>query len=158
MTIRKPQRELLTQNQENFCNSYIECGNASEALRRSYDCTRRSPETVNRHAKKLLDNVKVMARINELRQPAIRAAMFSLEDHLVTLEALRDEARELGQITAAVAAETARAKAAGVYSTTKVEITGGGGGPLLLAPAINLANLNDEELEVYGELSDKVSG
>ena len=40
----------LTIKQENFCNYYIESGNASDAYRRAYSCEKMKDETVNRKA------------------------------------------------------------------------------------------------------------
>ena len=57
----------LTIKQENFCNFYVESGNASDAYRRAYSCASMKPETINRKAKELLDNGKITARIEELR-------------------------------------------------------------------------------------------
>ena len=59
---------MLTQKQENFCNYYIECGNASEAYRRAYSCSKMKDKTVWEMACKLMDNPKVAARIKELQE------------------------------------------------------------------------------------------
>lgn len=37
----------LSVKQENFCNYYIECGNASEAYRRAYSCSNMKDESIN---------------------------------------------------------------------------------------------------------------
>lgn len=58
---------MLTQKQENFCNYYIECGNASEAYRRAYSCSKMKDKTVWEIACNLMDNPKVTARIKELQ-------------------------------------------------------------------------------------------
>lgn len=60
----------LTQKQENFCLSYVEQGNASEAYRQSYNASKMKPESVQRKACELMDNVNVTARIEELRAAA----------------------------------------------------------------------------------------
>lgn len=58
----------LTIKQEKFCNKYIECGNASEAYRFAYDCSRMKTESVNRLANALLnDNIKIASRVWELQ-------------------------------------------------------------------------------------------
>ncbi len=56
-----------TPKQENFCRTYIETGNASEAYRRAYYAERMKPATVNRAAKELLDNPKIAARVKALQ-------------------------------------------------------------------------------------------
>ena len=57
----------LTVKQEAFCRAYIETGNASEAYRRAYDTSGMNANSVNRKAKELVDNVKITARVNELK-------------------------------------------------------------------------------------------
>lgn len=61
------QTNKLTIKQENFCNYYIECGNASEAYRRAYSCGSMKDETVNRMAYDLINNRKIAARVAELQ-------------------------------------------------------------------------------------------
>lgn len=58
----------LTVKQENFCNFYVETGNASEAYRRAYSCARMKAETINRMAFDLLNNRKITARVAELQE------------------------------------------------------------------------------------------
>ena len=55
----------LTIKQENFCNYYIESGNASDAYRRAYSCEKMKDETVNRKAIELLNNGMITARSEE---------------------------------------------------------------------------------------------
>lgn len=113
----------LTPKQEAFCLAYLETGNASEAYRRCYDVSKTKPESVNRLAKTMLDNVKIASRIAELRQPAVDAALITLESHLRRLDELSRGAQLEGQFSAAIQAEVARGKAAGLY-TEKVEMGG----------------------------------
>ena len=116
-------RNPLTPKQEAFCLAYIETGNASEAYRRAYSASKMKPETVNREANTLLSNHNITTRLDVLRQPAIEKAQMTLEGHLKDLKELRDKAKEAEQFSAAIAAEIARGKAAGVHvekSETKV--------------------------------------
>ena len=110
----------LTPKQENFVLAYLETGNASEAYRRIYDISNSSPASINRKAVELLENGKITARIEELRKPIREKACLTLEEHLNTLQRLRDKAEESMQFTAAITAETNRGKASGLY-TEKVE-------------------------------------
>lgn len=57
----------LTPKQENFCNYYLESGNASEAYRRAYSCGNMAPDTINRKAVELLNNGKITARVGQLQ-------------------------------------------------------------------------------------------
>ncbi len=58
----------LTHKQELFCNKYIECGNASEAYRSVYSCANWTESSVWENASRMLSNVKVLARVNELKE------------------------------------------------------------------------------------------
>ena len=115
----------LTQKQENFCLAYIETGNASEAYRKAYNAAGSSEKSVWELASKMLDNPKVISRLEALREQAACRALLTLERHLEELATLRDEARAEGRYSAAIAAEIARGKAAGLYveqSRTEGEI------------------------------------
>lgn len=125
----KAKEPKLTPKQEAFCLAYIETGNASEAYRQAYNVSRMKPETVNRCAKELLDNPKITARIQALRASAAKKAQFTLESHIETLKELRDEAKALGQMSAAIQAETQRGKAAGFYVEKKA-FTDSDGNPI----------------------------
>lgn len=57
----------LTIKQENFCNYYIESGNASDAYRRAYSCDKMKDEAVVVEASKLKDSPNVSLRIDELK-------------------------------------------------------------------------------------------
>lgn len=106
----------LTVKQEAFCLAYLETGNASEAYRRAYDAVKMKPATVNRKANELISDGKITARLDELRRPAVEKAQVTLECHLNDLKKLRDNAEAAGQFSAAISAEVARGKAAGLYS------------------------------------------
>lgn len=55
----------LTIKQEAFAQAFIETGNASEAYRRAYDCGKMKEATINREAKRLIDNPHIATRIAE---------------------------------------------------------------------------------------------
>lgn len=114
---------MLTIKQEAFCIAYIETGNASEAYRRAYSCSAMKPESVNRKAKELVDNVKITARLQELRAPAVEKAQITLEQHLRDLKRLRDLAEASEKYGPAITAEMARGKASGLY-VERVEHSG----------------------------------
>mgnify|MGYP003562060181 FL=1 len=106
---------MLTPKQEAFCLAYLETGNASEAYRRAYDAENMKPESINRKAKDVIDNVKIAARIEALRKPALKRAQMTLEGHLEDLQKLRNMAVKASQFSAAISAEIARGKASGVH-------------------------------------------
>ena len=60
---------VLTLKQEKFCQYYVDIdGNASEAYRMAYDCTKMKQESVWRNAHALMQNIKVTSRIKEIRE------------------------------------------------------------------------------------------
>jgi len=124
----------LTVKQESFCLAFLETGNASEAYRRSYDCKKMKPESINRKAKELSDNGKIAARIEELRAPVRQRAQITLEQHLSDLQRLRDLAEGEGKYSAAVTAEVSRGKASGLY-VASVELAGKDGGSIKMITA-----------------------
>ena len=73
----------LTPKQEGFCLSYIETGNASEAYRLNYGVEKMKPESVNRMAAELLNNLKITSRLAELQKG-------HQERHNITIDSLTD--------------------------------------------------------------------
>lgn len=59
--------QTLTVKQENFCQAYIETGNASEAYRRAYSCRKMKDSVINIKACELLKHGKVSVRVRELQ-------------------------------------------------------------------------------------------
>lgn len=119
----------LTPKQEKFCQVYIETGNASEAYRQAYSFENMKESTINREAKKILDNPKVSPRIKELQK-------IHQERHNVTVDSLTKEyedargiAKGEKQGSAMVSATTGKAKLHGLM-TEKHQHTGEDGGPV----------------------------
>jgi phage terminase small subunit len=98
----------LTPKQESFVLAYLETGNASEAYRRFYSVANMKPQTVNRKGKMLVDMDKIRARIEELCAPIPEKACITLEQHLEELLRVRDAAKDLGHMSAAIKAEECR--------------------------------------------------
>lgn len=78
----------LSIKQENFCNYYIETGNASDAYRRAYRCAVMKDATVNRKAAELLNNGKITARVNELQVELKSRSDITKERVLMELECI----------------------------------------------------------------------
>lgn len=57
----------LTIKQENFCQAYIETGNASEAYRKAYSCNKMKDSVINTKACELLKNGKIAVRVRGLQ-------------------------------------------------------------------------------------------
>ncbi|UNU73273.1 terminase small subunit [Moraxella nasovis] len=112
----------LTPKQEQFCQKYIELGNASEAYRQSYNAKNMKDETVNRNAKALLDNNKITTRLNELRQAHANRHDVTIDEMLSAY----DEAYQIAKLnenpTAMISAINAKVKVLGMDRQSKSEI------------------------------------
>ncbi len=106
----------LTIKQEKFCNLYIELGNASEAYRQAGYSQDVSEKSLNELASRLLKNVKIMSRLNELRSGHAERHNINVDDLIAELEEARKVA--LGAMTpqasAAVGATMGKAKLLGL--------------------------------------------
>ena len=109
-------RVKITEKQEAFCRAYLETGNASEAYRQCYDCSNMNGDSVNRTAKKLMDNVKIASRLEELRAPIIQKHNITIDSLIAELEEARIAAltAETPQSSAAVSATMSKAKLVGL--------------------------------------------
>lgn len=76
----------LSVKQENFCNYYIECGNASEAYRRAYSCKGWKDKSVWEKASSLLSDVKVQSRVAELQYELKKKSDITKEEVLNMLK------------------------------------------------------------------------
>lgn len=119
----------LTPKQEQFCQKYIETGNASKAYRQSYNAGKMKAETINRKAKALLDNGKIGARLEALHERGLKR-------HDITVDSLTGmymESYEMGKklwnAAAMKGAADGLAKLYG-YGAEKHEHSGPGGGPI----------------------------
>ncbi len=96
-------------------NSILAGGNAAEAYRRAYE-TDNSPKPGHaREGYELLQLPNVTAIIERLRERAINRAIDTREEHLATMERLRDAAIAKDKLSAAVQAEMCRGKVNGLY-------------------------------------------
>lgn len=134
----------LTPKQENFCLRYIETGNASESYRQSYDCEKMKPETINRKAKDLIDNGKITARIDELRQPIIDRHNITVDDILAEYEEARVLARSLEKPSAMVSATSGKAR---VLGYDKLIVGGDDKNPLSVRHKLDAPSATVEEIK-----------
>jgi len=84
----------LTTKQEKAVIKYVECGDKLEAYRYAYNTKKMKPETINRKARKLLDNSKVTKRMEEL-QLEQRQAKEKRDREIVRMQAYIDGAERL---------------------------------------------------------------
>ena len=120
----------LTPKQEKFAQCVAEGMSQADAYRSSYNCkpTTKSDTIINK-ASELMRNGYITARVDELRKPIIAKVRMTLESHLEDLQRLRNMAVKAEQFGAAITAEVARGKAAGLV-VSKTELTGADGGPI----------------------------
>lgn len=107
----------LTPKQEKFCHKYIELGNASEAYRQSYNAENMKPESVNRMAKDLLDNLKISSRLAELQQEHQQRHNVTVDSLTAELEQARMMAIAEALPSAMVSASLGKAKIHGLDKT-----------------------------------------
>ena len=129
---------MLTPKREKFSQELASGKNPSEAYRAAYDTSKMQVETIRKRASELAQNGDIRGRLGALRAPIAEAVGITLESHLSDLLALRNQAAEGGQFSAAITAEIARGKAAGVVVDDRVRLLGPDGGPLLSITRIEL--------------------
>ena len=134
----------MTPKQEKFCLVYIETGNASEAYRQSYNTAKMKPETVNRTAKQLLDNRKIAARLDELREEHAKRHEITVDTLVAELEEARKLAFETDKAAAAVQATMGKAKLLGLDKRI-VDITSNG--ESINGKPFDLSGLTNEQLQ-----------
>ena len=104
----------LNSKQKKFCREYIKGQTATEsAIKAGYTKDRKGAKTQG--SVLLNHNPLVRNYLIELEIQATEKEAISLENHLSTLHDLREEAKDQGQISAAITAEVHRGKAGGLY-------------------------------------------
>lgn len=78
----------LTIKQEKFVQKYLECGNASEAYRFAYDCSRTSEKVIWVKASELLSDGRVSVRVKELQSALEKKSTLTKERILTELDAI----------------------------------------------------------------------
>lgn len=69
----------LTAKQEAFAVAVAKGMNASDAYRNAFDTKGMKPASVNREAKRLIDNPKIATRLDRLRAPGLKAAQVGVD-------------------------------------------------------------------------------
>ena len=104
----------LTPKQENFCQQFISTGNASEAYRRSYVCSKMKNTTINRAAHGLVENRKIEERVGELQTEGRNRHDITVASLTEQLQDAYGLAMQTGHAAAAVGATWALAKLHGL--------------------------------------------
>lgn len=142
----------LTPKREKFAQAVASGKSQAEAYRAAFNVAKSTPKSVQELASRLMADVKVRSRVEELRAPIAEKAQITLESHLRDLLALRNLAAKEKQMSAAIAAEVARGKAAGVViDRASLELMGKGGGPIAVG-AVDLSRATPEQLRALAAL------
>jgi hypothetical protein len=136
----------LDPREEAIVAAYIRNGgNQTEAWKETHPNSKAKPESMHQQASVFFRKLKVRSRILELQAEvaaqSVTAAALTLDAHLEKLGELRDDARQRGQLSAAIQAEVKRGELRRFY-VKQVE-TGDAG---------EFSRMSDEELRafVYG--------
>ncbi len=105
----------LTPKQEKFAQCVASGMSQAEAYREAYAAQNMKDATIWSRASELMTDGKVTARVAELREPIVKEAQMTLKSHLEDLQKLRNMAVKAEQYSAAITAEIARGKAAGIH-------------------------------------------
>jgi phage terminase small subunit len=111
----------LTPKQEAFAHALVRLRDARAAYREAGYGPKANDKTAYDEGLRLAQSPGVAARIRELQAQAADAASVSLVGHLHELAVLRDAAVRRHQYAAAITAEVARGKAAGVHVERTVQ-------------------------------------
>ena len=104
----------LNSKQKKFCREYMKGQTATQAaIKAGYTKDRKGAKTQG--SVLLNHNPVVRNYLIELEMALAERDAVSLESHLSTLHDLREEARDQGQVAAAIPAEVHRGKAGGLY-------------------------------------------
>ena len=104
----------INAKQKKFCREYVKGMTATDAaMKAGYTKDRKGAKTQG--SVLLNHNPVVRNYLIELEMSLAERDAVSLESHLSTLHDLREEAKDQGQISAAITAEVHRGKAGGLY-------------------------------------------
>jgi len=104
----------LTSKEEKFAQLVASGKTQADAYRGAYDAKNMLDATIASKASIVMAKGHVRARVEELRKPIVSKVQMTLETHLEDLLELRRLAVQDGKYAAAVSAEIARGKAAGL--------------------------------------------
>lgn len=107
----------LTPQQEAFCLELVKSGDASSAYRKAYPNQKMSAPALSVEAFRLAALPKISLRLSALRSDSRKRSGITLDEHLTTLQELREEARSVAQFSAAITAEVSRGKVSGLYES-----------------------------------------
>jgi phage terminase small subunit len=69
----------LTKKQEHFCQEVVKQDTYSAAYRLAYDCSNWLDKSVNEKASQMMSDVKILTRVNELKDKLVDKVLYTLE-------------------------------------------------------------------------------
>jgi len=128
MPAGEAKEEKLTSKQEAFALAYVETGNAAEAYRRAYDVKAGTQHSsIYVAASRLMDNTKVMLRVQELQAQAAEMCLYTVKDAFSEYETARQLALEMENPNAAVTAVNGKVKLFGLDQPHVIDHTSSDG-------------------------------
>jgi len=115
-------KDNLTIRQEKFAQEYVKTSNASQSFINSYDTTNYKRQSIYSVSNRILKNVKVQRRINELKALIQERYLVSIDSVTSELEEARTLARSKDDASPMITASVAKAKLHGLM-TDKRETT-----------------------------------
>lgn len=110
----------LTAKQEAFALAYVECGNQSEAYRRSYNCKPDAkPEAIHVRASEMMADRRVAVRVQALQAKAAERTEITLQDIARMLQEAHQVGAKGDDPSAMVEAAMSLAKLLGHYTEKK---------------------------------------
>lgn len=113
----------LTPKREKFAQAVASGKTQADAYREAFAVDKATAKSVQELASRLMADVKVRSRVEEIRGPIVEKVGITLESHIRDLLDLRNLAAKKEQMSAAISAEIARGKVCGLY-VDRVEHTG----------------------------------
>lgn len=77
--------QILTPKQEAFCQAYVKLSDKTAAYRQVYSTSKMKPESVNRLAFALFENVNVTSRIDEIRNSLVARNEIEIDELVKSL-------------------------------------------------------------------------
>lgn len=106
----------LTAKQEKFCQGVAKGLTYSDAYRESYNTDKMKAETINREAFDLMKAPKIAARVEQLKQRALKRYDLTIDDIITELEEAREIAKKTKTSAAMVSASMGKAKLLGLVT------------------------------------------
>ena len=133
---------MLTDKQEKFAQGIAKGLTQTDAYKEAYDCENMKSETITNSAYKLMQNGDIVARIEKLKERALKRYDLTVDDLIHELEEARDMGKLNSQVSAMVSATMGKAKLLGLI-TDKQEVKGNMN--VTMMPSVKVG---DKELEI----------